>query len=345
MTIETEQRAGRPEQPGRRTAGARQAAGGARAGAARRPEPTAPVGAAGARRAELALFLRSRRERMDPESLGVPVGARRRTPGLRREELAQLAGVGVTWYTWLEQGRPINASTQVLDAVARVLGLDQSEQGHLYELAGVVAPAPAGRLQLAVEPELQAVLDGMPHMAVIINERYDVLAWNRPFERWFPSLTDDDLEYRNMLWATFSVPSWACPMANRREEMRWSVATLRGAYARHIGEPCWEQFIKDMLEVSADFAEMWQEREVAAPADRLRTFRHPMVGPVTLKLTSFGVHALPGARMVVYLPYGPDSEEAVRILDEADRKRDASVAAVYQDWLSCGMDATTATPQ
>src|ERR1039457_4386500 len=100
------------------------------------------------RRAELAAFLRSRRERISPEEAGLPPGLRRRTRGLRREEVAQLSGVGVTWYTWLEQGRPINASTQVLDAVARTLKLDQPEREHLYRLADVpdvVAAPEAGR--------------------------------------------------------------------------------------------------------------------------------------------------------------------------------------------------------
>src|ERR1700727_3517347 len=108
---------------------------------------TAPNGTASlasARRTELAAFLRSRRERISPEDAGLPPGTRRRTAGLRREEVAQLAGVGVTWYTWLEQGRPINASVQVLDAVARVLRLDQAGRVHLYQLAEATPARTAG---------------------------------------------------------------------------------------------------------------------------------------------------------------------------------------------------------
>src|ERR671937_2628709 len=110
------------------------------------------------RRRALAEFLRSRRERITPEQVGLPPGVRRRTPGLRREEVAQLAGVGVTWYTWLEQGRPINASVQVLDAIARTLRLDRTEREHLYRLAEV--PAVTEPLGECLEPEVQAVLDG-----------------------------------------------------------------------------------------------------------------------------------------------------------------------------------------
>jgi transcriptional regulator with XRE-family HTH domain len=270
------------------------------------------------RRAELATFLRARRERLAPEDLGLPPGPRRRTPGLRREEVAQLAGVGVTWYTWLEQGRPINASTHVLDAIARTLHLDRDEHDHLYRLAGVPSPLRAPGLYPDVAPEVRQVVDTLGHMALVINDRFDVLAWNRAFERWFPGLASSTEKYHNLLWATFSVPCWSCPMVNRREEMRWSVANLRGAYARHLGEPCWERFIADLLEISEDFAELWNTHDVASPGTRLRTFRHPTVGDLTFKVTSFGVHAMPGTRMVVYVPHGEVSERAARILDELD---------------------------
>src|ERR1700731_4348365 len=120
---------------------------------------TAPTATA-ARRTELAAFLRARRERISPEDVGLPPGLRRRTPGLRREEVAQLAGVGVTWYTWLEQGRPINASVQVLDAGARTLRLDQAETEHLYRLADVPA-VPALTTCKKLEPEVLHVLDAL----------------------------------------------------------------------------------------------------------------------------------------------------------------------------------------
>jgi transcriptional regulator with XRE-family HTH domain len=134
------------------------------------------------RRAELAAFLRSRRERISPEQAGLPPGPRRRTPGLRREEVAQLAGVGVTWYTWLEQGRPINASIQVLSALSRTLMLDSAEREHLYRLAGLPGaaeqpPGPDSGCE-QVSAEVQGILDSLvPLPAGILNERFDLLAW------------------------------------------------------------------------------------------------------------------------------------------------------------------------
>src|SRR5271167_2546339 len=129
------------------------------------------------RRGELAAFLRSRRERITPEDVGLPGGHRRRTAGLRREEVAQLAGVGVTWYTWLEQGRPIRASVQVLDAVARTLRLDAVERQHLFRLADVPgAAAPASCDECTLPPEVQRILDSVQYPASVLTERFDLLA-------------------------------------------------------------------------------------------------------------------------------------------------------------------------
>ena len=150
------------------------------------------------RRAELAAFLRSRRERISPEQAGLAPGTRRRTPGLRREEVAQLAGVGVTWYTWLEQGRQIKASAQVLTAVARTLLLDPAEREHLFRLAdipdaaGTAGTGGAGCEQ--VPPEVQQILDALvPLPASVLNERFDLLAWNAAYEVLWPTVVSRDI--------------------------------------------------------------------------------------------------------------------------------------------------------
>src|SRR3954469_15466614 len=126
------------------------------------------------RRHELAAFLRHRREHIAPEQVGLPRGTRRRTPGLRREEVAQLSAVGVTWYTWLEQARDIQVSVQVLDALARTLLLDPSERAHVFQLAGAVDPTPATS-GASITPSLRAVLDQLePIPASVQNSRYDI---------------------------------------------------------------------------------------------------------------------------------------------------------------------------
>src|ERR1700742_2428459 len=156
---------------------------------------TAPKATA-ARRTELAAFLRARRERISPEDVGLPPGTRRRTAGLRREELAQLAGVGVTWYTWLEQGRPINASVQVLDAVASTLRLDAVERAHLFRLADLPGAATAA----ADCPDCW-----LP--ACVLTERFDVIAWNAVYQSLFPSVTAAPPGERNTLLVSLTDPS------------------------------------------------------------------------------------------------------------------------------------------
>lgn len=281
-----------------------------------------------ARRTELADFLRSRRERITPEQAGLPPAPRRRTPGLRREEVAQLAGVGVTWYTWLEQGRPINASTQVLDAIARTLKLEPAEHQHMYVLAEVPDVAPAAGDLAALPGTLGPILDAMGHMATVLNERFDVIATNSRFDAVFPSVLAQERGARNTLWCTFFLPECCHPFVSRHETIPSLVATLRGAYARHIGEPHWEGFIKDLVQRSPLFAELWSRNEVAGFGQMQRVFYQPAVGLLRYEMNSFGVHGTPGVRMNVFVP----ADEETRLAEA----RLLSGKAQHPDVLPCG---------
>jgi transcriptional regulator with XRE-family HTH domain len=259
------------------------------------------------RRAELAAFLRARRERITPEQAGLPPGSRRRTPGLRREEVAQLSGVGVTWYTWLEQGRQINASPQVLGAVARTLLLDQAEREHLFRLADLpdAATAAGGGTSGCeqVQPEVREILDALaPMPACVLNDRFDLLAWNAPYQVLWPGVTGAAAGERNVLWQLFTYPECCHPYVNRQEQVAMLVAQLRGAYGRHLGEPAWTGFVRRLSAVSTTFAQLWDEHEVASPAAYLKIFRHPAHPKLALTTISLAVQAVPGTRMVVYRP-------------------------------------------
>jgi transcriptional regulator with XRE-family HTH domain len=259
------------------------------------------------RRAELAAFLRSRRERITPEQAGLAPGLRRRTPGLRREEVAQLAGVGVTWYTWLEQGRPINASTQVLGAVARTLLLDQAEREHLFRLADIPdAATVAGDGQHGCEQvpaEVQGILDALlPLPASVLNERFDLLAWNAAYAALWPSVVAAGPGERNVLWLTFLHPGCCHPYINRNEQLSRLVAQLRGAYGRHVGEPAWTSFVRRLQARSPHFARLWAEHDVASQATYLKIFRHPAHERLAMTTTSLAVLTVPGTRVVVYTP-------------------------------------------
>ena len=229
------------------------------------------------RRDELAAFLRSRRERIAPEDVGLPGGHRRRTAGLRREEVAQLAGVGVTWYTWLEQGRPIRASVQVLEAVARTLRLDTVERQHLFRLAEVPDTATPDDCGQLLRPQIQAILDGLsPMPASVVTERFDILAWNAAYEVLFPRTAELPASERNTLLQAFIRPDCCSVIENRAEQRAAMVAQLRAGYGHHIGDPAWTGFIRRMEAASPEFATMWATQDVAQPASHAKVFRHPL---------------------------------------------------------------------
>ncbi len=229
--------------------------------------------------------------------------------------MAQLSGVGVTWYTWLEQGRPINASTQVLDAVARTLKLDQPEREHLYRLADVPDLAPAAEAGWQVSPEIQQILDGLTTLpASVMNERFDLLAWNEPYAALFPGLVSEPCPNRNSLWLCFTHPACCHPYLNRAEQLGTLVAQLRGAYGRHVGEPAWTGFVRRLQAASPEFGQFWAQHEVASPASYLKIFRHPAHDRLVMTTNSLAVLAAPGTRMVVYTPVDEPTRAAVASL-------------------------------
>ncbi|MEV6108581.1 helix-turn-helix transcriptional regulator [Streptomyces sp. NPDC051940] len=262
------------------------------------------------RRPELAAFLRSRRARVTPADVGMPPGLRRRTPGLRREEVAQLSGVGVTWYTWLEQGRDINASPQVLDAVARTLRLDTAEREHLYDLAGVAFTAgPEGHAD-SVTPEIQRIIDDLGTLpAAVYNARYDVLATNAVYRTLFPTVGMSTGADRNVLWHLFTARACCCTMVERETELPMLVATFRGAYGRHVGEPRWEGLIRRLCTASDYFAQLWASGDVAPPGARVKIIQHASVGLLNCTTQSLSVAGTPEARIVVYVPADAESHD------------------------------------
>jgi hypothetical protein len=254
------------------------------------------------RREELGNFLKVRRARLTPEDFGMPRGARRRTPGLRREEVALLAGVGVTWYTWLEQGREINASTQVLDAVASTLRLDRAEREHLYRLAEAT-PTLVGTARGPVPEEICQIVRSLdPLPAALTNGRFDLLESNAAHKDLFWEWHSLPCVHRNSLWCVVTEPTARVKFPQYEQELRYLVARMRAAYARHVGEPEWEEDIRRLSSLSREFADLWARHEVADPEPRVRTFIHPDVGPLTFTATELQVPAVPDARLTVYTP-------------------------------------------
>ena len=270
-----------------------------------------PTGAhGGRRRAELASFLRSRRERITPKDVGMPPGPRRRTPGLRREEVAQLAGVGVTWYTWLEQGRPINASAQVLNAVARTLRLDTAEREHLYRLADVPQPPSTTDETHTLPQDIRTILDRLdPLPAALVSARSDVLGWNRTYAALFPLVVNAPVAERNSLWFVFTTPPCCNPVLNLAEQAPEQVAVFRYRYSQHLNEPGWQQFAQRLCAASPEFARLWATHDVAPPRPCDKVFRFPAVGDVATRATNLDVTAMPGTRLIVYTPVDDENRD------------------------------------
>ncbi|WP_316521300.1 helix-turn-helix transcriptional regulator [Kitasatospora brasiliensis] len=274
------------------------------------PSAQARTGSAGqrpttpddARRHELAAFLRSRRERLAPEQVGLPMTGRRRTPGLRREEVAQLAAVGVTWYTWLEQGRDIQVSTQVLDAVARALLLDPSERAHLFTLAGTDDPAPV-RDCPSVTPSVRMLLERLaPFPALVLNSRYDVLAYNAQYTGFVGDLDRLAPEDRNLMWMAFTPSHFREVLIDYRTERLGIVARFRAAMADHSSDPTRKALVARLLRASPEFAELWQRHDVMRPGNGVKRFQVPGVGLLRCEYTNFWLSPQLGTRMITYTP-------------------------------------------
>jgi transcriptional regulator with XRE-family HTH domain len=265
-------------------------------------------------RAELADFLRRGRARLDPSDVGLAAGARRRTPGLRREEVAQLAGVGVTWYTWLEQGRDIRASDQVLDAIARTLMFDPHERAHLYTLSGNPPPAIEQECR-ALPASTQQLLDQLePFPASVTNARYDVLAFNRTYAHLIEDLNTLPFEDRNSLWLLFTHPAWRAALLDWDDAVHRMVGQYRAAMAEHVAEPAWKCLVKRLRQASPEFAELWERHEVNAPENRTKRIVNPRVGLLRVDYTNLWLGQRLGIRMVTYTPADEETRERLTTL-------------------------------
>lgn len=272
-------------------------------------EPSSRSGGGTVRRSELAAFLRACRARVTPEAVGLPPGPRRRTPGLRREEVAQLAGVGITWYTWLEQGRRINASEQVVEAIARSLKLDTAERDHLFRLAEIT-PTNRGRISV-LPPEVQHILDALdPLPANVTSARFDLLAWNEAYAALFPDIVRPSAR-ANTLWCAFTVPQCCNPFVNRSALLPQLAGMLRAEYGKHIGEPEWESFLAELRLASPEFADVWARQQVALPATVEKIYRHAGVGEIRVVTTSLYLTAVPESRVLVLTPKDEETRQRI----------------------------------
>jgi transcriptional regulator with XRE-family HTH domain len=265
------------------------------------------------RREELADFLRTRRAALKPEDVGLPGGGRRRTPGLRREEVAQLAGVGATWYTWLEQGRDVRASLDVLEALARALRLNQAERTHLILLGRGEAPPPCKNPAERVSPTLRRLLENLgPNPAYILGCRWDYLAWNDAAAALLGDFGSIPRAARNHAWLTFTDPARREMFSDWDRSARVLVAKFRADSARHIGEPEFESLIAALRKTSPEFSRAWDRHEVSHSGEGRKDLRHPIAGMMSFSHAVFHPSERLEQRLILYTPL-PENDTAAKL--------------------------------
>ncbi len=254
-------------------------------------------------RAELANFLRIRRGQLSPADVGLPRTARRKTAGLRREEVAQLAGVGVTWYTWLEQGRNINVSTQVLESLARTFKLTPAEKAHLFLLAGEVAPPYPVPQQEQVDPFFYRFLEHLgTSPAYITGRRWDVLAWNRAACQVFANFAAMPVEERNIVRLLFTDEDYRRRWVNWEDMAQRVLAQFRASSSQYRNDAQFGTLISELQRISPEFARWWPQHAVQGRQEGRKEFIHPEVGSLAFEHSTFQIEGTPWLRMVVYLP-------------------------------------------
>ncbi|MGA5653511.1 helix-turn-helix transcriptional regulator [Rahnella contaminans] len=252
---------------------------------------------------EFGSFLQSRRARLSPEQVGLPSGFRRRTPGLRREEVAQLADIGSTWYTWLEQGRDVRPSVEVLDAISRALQLDPAEKHHLFTLAAISSSEEKPKTEEHVPDSLTRMLKalvGQP--AYVLGCRWDILAWNDDAVRVFGDFGRLEGDHRNLMHMMFTSQSHRQILADWDTLAPLSLAMFRSDCAHYVGDPDFERLISLLKEESPEFRAWWPRNDVLQQPSTIKRITHPDEGHLAFEYLSLAVEGCPGMRFIVCTP-------------------------------------------
>ncbi len=270
---------------------------------------------------ELGDFLRTRRARLTPEAVGLPRGSRRKTPGLRRAEVAQMVGVSVDWYTWLEQGRSITPSTQVLERLVQTLRLDANERTHLFLLAQQQPPPTLVMETEIVSPALQHFLDQFgTRPAFVSGRRWDILAWNDAGCAVFGDYRRRTApRERNTIWGIFTNPLARQAIVDWEEDARQLLAQFRSSCGRYPGDAQLTELIHDLMLASPEFRAWWPDHEVRSGQEGRKMLNHPQVGYLLFERLTFQVFDTPDLKVTVYTP-----------LEKADTPR--KVEQLLEQW-------------
>jgi len=264
------------------------------------------------RRKQLGDFLKIRRAKLSPTQTGFSSEVRRRTPGLRREEVSQLIGVSVDWYTWLEQGRDIHPSSQFLESLAAVFHLSPSERNHVFLLAQQQLPLDAQQSQGIVSPALQGFLDLQGSSpAYITNLKWDIIAWNQAACVVFGDYETMSVRERNTVWRAFTSPYIKQLLEDWEGHAQRRLAQFRASYSLYNNDPLWTTMIADLSQINDDFRNWWPRHEVLDSPEGTKTLHHPTAGKLLLGHLSFHVCDAPDLITTVHIPFDENTANKI----------------------------------
>jgi transcriptional regulator with XRE-family HTH domain len=269
------------------------------------------MSAAGTQITPLGEYLKDRRTKLDPAAFGLPL-KRRRTPGLRREEVAQRANVSATWYTWLEQGRGGAPSADVLDRISRALMLTDVEREHLFLIGLGHPPDVRFREVESISPRLQRILDAMPlSPAIVKNATWDVLAWNKAAAALFTDYAELPPEKRNILRLMFTSQRTIDAQTHWEHVARYVVAVFRGDVARAGASERVKALVSELSATSPVFAKMWQSNDVQTHGEGIKHLRSPQGGTIAMEFSTFAVDGRADLAMLIYNPATPQDAKII----------------------------------
>ncbi|MCA8089348.1 helix-turn-helix transcriptional regulator [Burkholderia anthina] len=272
----------------------------------------------------LGAYLRDRREKLDPAALGLPV-ARRRTPGLRREEVAQRAHVSAAWYTWLEQGRGGAPSADVLDRLARALLLNDAEREHLFLIGLGHPPEVRYHASSSVTPRLQHVLDSLDASpAIVRTATWDVVAWNDAAAATLTDYATLPPPARNILRLIFVDAGVRDAQPNWERVARFAVGAFRADIARGGATRTVQAFVDEMRATSAEFDAMWRDHDIRSHDEGTKEIRHPQAGRIALEYSAFSVTGRPDLSLVIFTPASAADRARIRTLVAARKQAPAA---------------------
>ena len=262
----------------------------------------------------LGVYLKDRRTRLDPAALGFSTG-RRRTSGLRREEVAQRASISPTWYTWLEQGRGGAPSADVLERIARAMMLTDAEREHLFLLGLGRPPEARYREPDGISPRLQRLLDTLEYSpAFIRTATWDVIAWNKAASAVLTDYSTLPDGQRNVLRIMFRDSRIRAAQPNWQSVARYVVASFRADVARAGAARNVQSLVDELCATSPEFAAMWRDNDVQGHGDGSKVLHHPIAGPLSMEFSGFAVDGRPDLNMVIYNPATPADADKIRAL-------------------------------